>query len=100
MGKTTWEAEDGEEALHRALELPPPPFHINFLNSRRTIISMSIISGLKKSIIKSFDDEDISNVIEKINELSQRKELILTVQRENGKVERIKIISWELVEHE
>ena len=61
---------------------------------------MSIISGLKKSIIKSFDDEDISNVIEKINELSQRKELILTVQRENGKVERIKIISWEIVEHE
>lgn len=61
---------------------------------------MSILDGLKKSIIKSFSDSDIENVIEKINELSQRKEIILRVQRENGKLENIKIVDWILVEHD
>ena len=61
---------------------------------------MSIISGLKKSIIKSFDDTDIKNLIEKINEVSQHKEVILHIQREDGRTERVKILDWILVEYD
>ncbi len=60
---------------------------------------MGIIESLKRSIIRGISDSDIIDGIEKINELAENYEIVLDIQRENGKVEKIKIISFEVIKH-
>ena len=59
-------------------------------------MSLFSLSSIKRSLIRGISDDDILEAIKKIDELSDKYEIVVHVQRQNGEIEAIKLLTFEV----